>query len=233
MADGTSALHFSMSTLPYLLPVLRCCDSASAFLVSAVGSYALHGCGCSSAAPEEDPSLAVSGYAPALHFCPHVDANVIALPYGEETKNIEPGQPMQPSRLPSHLYSAAPHLLRSSVCVWCRRLPVCQVRQPGGELAVPHLPQHSLRPLRLRPRAAALGGERPLHRHGLRGPLLLVLPGQRTGIARPATASSSRVRCSHLHCPLWVWWWCAVCSATRTCTTCPWPRCTPCTARCT
>ena len=40
----------------------------------------------------EDPGNAVGGYAPALHFCPHADANIIQLPYGTETKEFEPGQ---------------------------------------------------------------------------------------------------------------------------------------------
>ena len=40
----------------------------------------------------EDPGNAVGGYAPALHFCPHADGNIVQLPYGAETKDLEPGQ---------------------------------------------------------------------------------------------------------------------------------------------
>ena len=45
----------------------------------------------------EDPGNAVGGYAPALHFCPHAEANIVQLPYGAETKDLEPGQPAAPA----------------------------------------------------------------------------------------------------------------------------------------
>lgn len=62
----------------------------------------------------EDPGNAVGGYAPALHFCPHADGNIVQLPYGTETKDLEPGQhsthhqthtqhlPADPRLTPSH-----------------------------------------------------------------------------------------------------------------------------------
>jgi hypothetical protein len=41
---------------------------------------------------KEDPSMSLSGYAPALHFCPHVAANITAVQQDEELK-CEPGLP--------------------------------------------------------------------------------------------------------------------------------------------
>ena len=56
----------------------------------------------------EDPGNAVGGYAPALHSCPHADANIVQLPYGVETKDLEPGQPLTQPAISSTLSLTRP-----------------------------------------------------------------------------------------------------------------------------